>query len=89
MLNSSIRVDPGPRNRVPTSLLALKVFISSIRVDPGPNVITSPENTYPRGKHGENKVHRSSACAISDSYSQEFCYVYETPEMLSLIVIHL
>ena len=41
---SSIRVDRGPRNRGPTSLLALKKYV-------------------PRGKHGEIKVHRSSACA--------------------------
>ena len=32
----------------------------------------TPENTYPRGKHGEIKVHRSSACC-SDSI-QTFCY---------------
>ena len=25
-------------------------------------IVTSPENTYPRGKHGEIKVHRSNAC---------------------------
>jgi hypothetical protein len=25
-------------------------------------MVTSPENTYPRGKHGEIKIHRSSAC---------------------------
>ena len=35
---------------------------SSICVDPGPYTVTSPENTYPRGKHGEIKVHRSNAC---------------------------
>ena len=29
-----------------------------------PYIVTSPENTYPRGKHGENKVHRSSACGL-------------------------
>ena len=39
------------------------VFISSIRVDPGPTN-RSPENTYPRGKHVEIKVHRSSACVF-------------------------
>jgi hypothetical protein len=33
-------------------------FFSSIRVNPGPYIVTSPENTYPRGKHGEIKVHR-------------------------------
>ena len=38
------------------------VFFSSIRVDPGPYIVTSPENTYPRGKLGEIKVHRSNAC---------------------------
>ena len=27
-----------------------------------PYIVTSPENTYPRGKHGKIKVHRSSAC---------------------------
>jgi hypothetical protein len=36
-------------------------FFSSIRVDPGPYIVTSPENRYPRGKHGEIKVHRSNA----------------------------
>jgi hypothetical protein len=30
-----------------------------------PYIVTSPENTYPRGKHGEIKVHRSSACVWS------------------------
>ena len=30
-----------------------------------PYIVTSPENTYPCGKHGEIKVHRSSACVIS------------------------
>jgi hypothetical protein len=39
-------------------------FFSSIRVDPGPYIVTSPENTYPRGKHGEIKVHRSNACVL-------------------------
>ena len=46
---------------VPRHFVAYLVFISSIRVDPGPRN-TSPENMYPRGKHGEIKVHRSSAC---------------------------
>ena len=27
-----------------------------------PYIVTSPENAYPRGKHGAIKVHRSSAC---------------------------
>jgi hypothetical protein len=27
-----------------------------------PYIVTSPENTYPRGKNEEIKVHRSSAC---------------------------
>ena len=40
---SSIRVDPGPRNRGPTSLLALKNMC----------------------KHGEIKVHWSSACGLT------------------------
>ena len=26
--------------------------------------VTSPENTYPRGKHREIKVHRSSSCDV-------------------------
>ena len=30
-----------------------------------PYIATSPENTYPRAKHGEIKVHRSIACVIS------------------------
>ena len=28
-------------------------------------IVTSPENTYPRGKHGQIKVHRSNACGYS------------------------
>ena len=40
-------------------------FFSSIRVDPGPYIVTSPENTYLSGKHGEIKVHRSNACDMS------------------------
>ena len=54
---------------VPRQFVAYLVFISSIHVDPGPRnrgptllLHTSPENTYPRGKHGEIKVHQSSAC---------------------------
>ena len=27
-------------------------------------IVTSPENTYPRGKHEEIKVHRSNACGF-------------------------
>ena len=34
-------------------------------MDPGPYIVASPENTYPRGKHGEIKVHRSNACTIT------------------------
>ena len=30
-------------------------------------IVTSPENTYHRGKHGDNKVHRSSACGYNCS----------------------
>ena len=33
-------------------------------------IVTSPENTYHRGKHGDNKVHRSSACGYNCSNSQ-------------------
>jgi hypothetical protein len=35
-------------------------------VDPGPYIVTSPENTYPRGKHGESKLHRSNACDLNN-----------------------
>ena len=42
----------------------LPCFFSSIRVDPGPYIVTIPENTYPRGKQGEIKVHRSNACGV-------------------------
>jgi hypothetical protein len=48
---------------VPRHFVAYLVFISSICVDPG------PENTYPCGKHGEIKVHRSSACDKSVAFS--------------------
>ena len=44
------------------------VFFSSIRVDPGPYIVTIPENTYPGGKHGEIKVHRSNACGFDVSF---------------------
>jgi hypothetical protein len=47
---------------VPRHFVSCLVFFSSIRVDPGPYIVTSPENTYPRGKHGEIKVHRSNTC---------------------------
>ena len=43
----------------------LVFFFPGIHVDPGPYIVTSPENTYPRGKHGEIKVHRSNACDMS------------------------
>ena len=39
----------------------LPCIFSSMCVDPGPYIVTSPENRYPRGKHGEIKVHRSNA----------------------------
>ena len=45
---------------VPRHFVAYLVFISSIRVDPGPR--NRGDTTYPRGKHGEIMVHRSSAC---------------------------
>jgi hypothetical protein len=48
---SSIRVDPGQ-------------YFSSIRMGPGPYIVISPENTYPQGKHGEIKVHRSKRLAM-------------------------
>ena len=47
---------------VPPHFVSYLVFFSSIRVDPGSYIATSPENTYPRGKHGGIKVHRSNAC---------------------------
>ena len=43
----------------------LVFFFSSIHVDPWLYIVTSPENTYPRGKHGEIKVHRSNACVYT------------------------
>jgi hypothetical protein len=47
---------------VPRHFVSYLVFFSSIRVDPGLYIVTSPENTYPRGKHGEIKAHRSNVC---------------------------
>jgi hypothetical protein len=47
---------------VPRHFVSSLVLFFSIRVDPGPYIATSPENTYPRGKHGEIKVHLSNAC---------------------------
>jgi hypothetical protein len=49
---------------VPRHFVSYLVFFSSIRVDSGPYIVTSLENTYPRGKHGEIKVHRSNACDL-------------------------
>jgi hypothetical protein len=49
---------------VPRHFVSYLVFFSSIRVDPGPYIVTIPENTYPRGKQGEIKVHRSNACGV-------------------------
>ena len=49
---------------VPRHFVSYLVFFSSIRVDPGPYIVTIPENTYPCGKHGEIKVHRSNACGV-------------------------
>ena len=46
---------------VPRHFVSYLVFFSIIRVDPGPYIVTIPENTYPCGKHGEIKVHRSNA----------------------------
>ena len=50
---------------VPRHFVSYLVFFSRIRVVPGPYIVTSPENTYPRGKHGEIKVHRSNACGFN------------------------
>ena len=47
---------------VPHHFVSYLMFFSSICVDPGPYIVTSPENMYPRGKHGEIKVYRSNAC---------------------------
>jgi hypothetical protein len=54
------------------------LLFSSIRVDPGPT--NSPENTYPRGKHREIKVHRSAlelGCFTTNLSTDFvlFCYV--------------
>jgi hypothetical protein len=46
-----------------TEILEKNTFFSSIRVDPGPYIANIPENTYPLGKHGEIKVHRSNTCS--------------------------
>ena len=51
---------------------------SNIRMDPGSYIVTSPDNTYPRGKHGEIKVHRSNACGLN---------VFQTSFMLDLLSI--
>jgi hypothetical protein len=63
---------------VPHHFVSYLVFFSSIRVDPGPYIVTSPENTYPRGKHREIKVHRSNACAFPRMIMQrnEMWYTY-------------
>jgi hypothetical protein len=53
---------------LPRHFVAYLVFFSSIRVDPGPYIVTSSENMYPRGKHGEIKVHRSNACDQNHIY---------------------
>jgi hypothetical protein len=47
-------------------------------MDPGSYIVTSPDNTYPRGKHGEIKVHRSNACGLN---------VFQTSFMLDLLSI--
>ena len=65
----------------------LVVFFPGIHVDPGPYIVTSPENTYPRGKHGEIKVHRSNAYGsfypyrVSDIYIRELSYTRQKPGM--------
>jgi hypothetical protein len=65
----------------------LMFFFPGIHVDPGPYIITSPENTYPRGKHGEIKVHRSNAYGsfypyrVSDIYIRELSYTRQKPGM--------
>ena len=94
MFNSSIRVDPGPRNRGPTSLLALKVFISSICVDPGPRSrgptsLLALKIRTPVANTGKIRSIGQVPVLFQTATLEEFCYVYETPEMLSLIVIHL
>ena len=57
---------------VPRHFVAYLVFISSIRVDPEIEALNS-------GKHGEIKVHRSSACGIR----------YTFPGVLSTLVPHI
>jgi hypothetical protein len=50
---------------VPRHFVSYLVFFSSIRVDPGPYIVTIPENTYPRGKHGEMSIGRkTSDCTV-------------------------
>ena len=67
--------------------LTLWFFFPGIHVDPGPYIVTSPENTYPRGIHGEIKVHRSNAYGsfypyrVSDIYIRELSYTRQKPGM--------
>ena len=67
-------------------LLTLCLFLVFVWTQ-GPEIeayiVTSPENTYPRGKHGEINVHRSSACVshiiflfvLLKSWSQTFHFM--------------
>jgi hypothetical protein len=48
-----------PDNLFPRPIVNLVGGLFWILLD---SIVTSPENTYPRGKHGEINVHRSSAC---------------------------
>ena len=52
--------DVGPLFLVPGSTRILE------RNGPLSYIVTSPENTYPRGKHGEIKVHRSNVYAFNN-----------------------
>ena len=50
-------------------------------------IVTSPENTYPRGKHGEIKVHRSNACGEKDVFYSLYrfrCYIFVTEKKCTL-----
>jgi hypothetical protein len=69
--------------------LTLCFFQSSIRVDPGPYIVASPENTYPRGKHWEAKVHRSNACAFYVQHLTVKCEIALTTPYLGRISFRL
>ena len=74
---------------VPRHFVSYLVFFSSIRVDPGPYIVTIPENTYPRGKHGEMSIGRMPVVLVASIIDSSFYLMLDILPILLIKCSHL